>query len=227
MTTTPRWAFGRWAAVATGWTLALGSLGPAWPISARGDEITTNLDNQTVAETLASDTGFTYETFGEFGFHGIVGPNLVNFNNTAATTLTPPSGMLNLGEFRIGTARLGGEATYMDAPFNVTITGDDPNQIPVRVSGVLNGRITRTGTNLVATFRSIDPTEMRVGDLTVPLSLERTSVPLEIGSNPLKDVVRLGLPQEIAPVPEPTTLAILMAAVVGYGLRRRLVLRRS
>lgn len=227
MTTTPRRAFGRVAAVAAGWTLALGVLGLGLQTTARGDEIASTLDDQTVAETLANDTGFTYETFGEFGFQGITGPNLVNFNSAGPTMLTSPSGMLNLGEFRIGAARLGGEVAYTDSPFNVTITGDDPNQTPVRVSGVLNGRVTRTGTNLIATFRNIDPTEMRVGDLTVPLSLQRTSVPLGIGTNPLNDVVRLGLPQDIAPVPEPTTLAILMAAVVGYGLRRRLVLRRA
>lgn len=222
MRTTINWTGTRRLAAALGiFALMAGSSKGAGMSSSTPDPAT----GQTVNANLI------YNTSGVVGTTGVSGLNVISFvpvSNSSVQTSTS----LSLGTFVVAPLANGQTTVYNHTPFAISyatksVNGTDVSatQPLLTLTGFFNGQVTGSDqSNVVATFDPItDPTFKLNSDLTGFLSLpspQRTLVPSTTfnGQSTAEGFVVV----RAAPVPEPTTIALLVMAGVGVGLRRRM-----
>lgn len=207
----------RWAGLRT-WTLALG-LVACTAASGRADAI------------------LSYDTSGSIDSTGVTGPGVISFVPISSNSFNSPSGF-SLGEFQVAALPAGQSTTYTDTPFHITflvntVNGStpDPNETPIQVSGMLNGTITGGDqSSVVATFDPISDPTFLTGNfkntLTIPnnpLSL----VPHSTLSGRTSAQANLDTTVVQNPIPEPTSIAMFLTTLAGFGVRQRLRGRRA
>ena len=172
----------------------------------------------------------TYSTSGTILSDGITGSGVISYDPVSTGSYLAPSAV-GLGEFVVSTLPAGTSTTYNNTHFSliyqpVTIDGVTfpVGASPVTLTGELNGTITGNQSTVVATFDPIkSPVFTANGTFLSTLSV--TNNPLNLvpasagGSTTVQAQVSTSGP---VPAPEPTTMAILATALVGFGLRQKL-----
>ena len=173
-----------------------------------------------------------------------VGSSISNTNvtGTPGITFVPASGgsflapsSLSLGSFMASALPDGQTTTYANTPFSLAFNADGingspvtPNETPVTISGVLNGTLTGSNqSSVVATFNSIDKPTFQTGLYSNSLGVPSSSmlvVPSTSNGGMSSIQASFTTTATGAPVPEPSTVVIFSATIVGLGLWRR---RRS
>jgi len=221
MRTTNKWTGTRRLAAALGILALMAGRSQGAGISAS----TADPAGQTVAANLV------YNTSGVVGTTGVSGLNVISFVPVSNSTLQTSSS-LSLGTFVVSPLNTGETTVYNHTPFAISYATKSVNGIDVSatqplltLTGFFNGQVTGSDqSNVVATFDPItDPTFQLTPDLTGFLSLpspQRTLVPSTTfnGQSTAEGFIVV----KAAPVPEPTTIALLVMAGVGVGLRRRM-----
>jgi hypothetical protein len=192
--------------------------------------ISTTDSNTTVISTGAPV--LTYDTVGSsISNTGVVGTQVVSFVPTSGGSFLAPS-FLSLGSFMAASQPAGQSTTYTNTPFSLKFNADaingaavQPNETPITISGVLNGAMSGNNqSSVVATFNSIDKPTFKTGlysnSLTPPSSA--LNIVPSTTNNGLSTVqAALASTATGVPVPEPATMLIFGASIVGLGLRRR------
>jgi hypothetical protein len=190
------------------------------------------------AASASPTTLMTYATSGTIDTAtGVSGPDdvvAINFRSVEEGSYNAPSSF-SLGEFVVAALPPGVVTTYTNTPFKITyfasaVNGEEPtpNETPVTFTGVLNGTVSGPNqSDVVATFDPLNTTAVfRTGDFVNTLSLLDPAVSLVPSTtNGGRTTAQARLVTEfdpMAPIPEPATLTLFIAAIAGIGLRRRL-----
>lgn len=229
MRMTRGWTGPRTAVVA----LTLGLLAaPAVQASTMSGTTVSEAEVTAALESGAATSVNEYTTAGTIGLSGITGPNAIGFNSVAGGSFLAPSAF-SLGEFLVSALPAGVSTTYDNTPFEINyiaqkVNGETPvdNGTPIKVTGVLNG--TMTGPNqssVVATFDPIEESEFRTGDFLNKISVNGMILLVPSSNNGGRTTAQATLSASyspVPPVPEPATITVFLAAIVGLGLRRRM-----
>lgn len=182
-----------------------------------------------------------YSTSGTIDSVGITGTPVISFNSVLNSSFGAPSSF-SLGDYQVAALPDGQTTTYNDTAFHITYlvnslgdgTKPDPNETPLRVSGVLNGSITGGNqSHVIATFDPITNANFVTGPYSNVLSITdnpltlvpsttnsgRTSAQAFIESTPLQTE-----PPSPSNIPEPTSIAFFLTTLAGLGVhhaRRR------
>lgn len=170
-----------------------------------------------------------YTTAGTIGLTGITGPNAIGFNSVAGGSFLAPSAF-SLGEFLVSALPAGVSTTYENTPFEINyiaqkVNGETPddNGTPIKVTGVLNGTITGPNqSSVTAKFDPIAESEFRTGNFVNTLSVNGTILLVPSSNNGGRTTAQATLSADYSPVPEPATITVFLAALIGLGLRRRM-----
>ncbi|WP_422928438.1 PEP-CTERM sorting domain-containing protein [Singulisphaera sp. PoT] len=195
-----------------------------------------------VALTAASgraDAIISYDTSGSIDSTGVSGSGVISFIPITGNSFNSPSGF-SLGEFQVAALPGSQSTTYTNTPFHITflvssVDGKtpDPNETPIKVSGVLNGTVTGGNqSSVVATFDPISNPTFLTGDFTNTLSVPnnplslvpnstlggQTSAQANLDTTPVNPV---------PPIPEPTSVAMFLTTLAGLGVRRHFKNRKA
>ncbi len=174
-----------------------------------------------------------YSTVGTIDSEGVVGNPVIGFNSVSSDAFTAPSAF-SLGEFQVAGLPDGSSTSYTDTPFSITylvnkVDGSVPsiNQSPITIKGVLNGSVSSSSqSDVVATFDPASIAAFQTGSYLNTLKIKDNAlslVPSSTNSGRTTAQARI-IVQSVTPppVPEPTSIAIFLTAIVGLCLRRRL-----
>ncbi len=150
----------------------------------------------------------------------------VQFISTDPTFTLP--GFLLLGHFQTPNLPSGSSLTYTNTPFTIDVTfynGPGNSTSELELKGVLNGTLKGDDSStLYASFTS----SQQIGPGTLPFPIRTFTVPSPLllvpfathhGSTHVTAYVSYD-PSKVAPVPEPTLLAMFGLAAAGTGIRR-------
>lgn len=168
---------------------------------------------------------------------GITGPNLISFTPvTADSGVDLASGSVNtsLGTFVVAPPAKGSSTTYNNVPFAITFLPQSLNDEPITsvsqvITGVLNGVVDSPyHSTVVATFNEPEGKINLGGENTLALSFpkgDQLLVPSQ--SNGGVTTAQAQVTSNIAPIPEPSMIALTLTALGGLALRRRISNRRA
>lgn len=176
----------------------------------------------------------TYSTSGGIDGTGITGTPVISFLSLSGANaqFNSPS-YFSIGEFQVSPLPAGTSTTYSNTPFHLSFSVTDvngsaptPNETPINLTGVLNGKI--TGTNQSTVTATIDPiwnhtfqTGNYLNTLTIP-SQTVMLVPSTTNSGITTLQAQLTSTSTVVPVPEPASLSIFVAALGGFGAWSRI-----
>jgi hypothetical protein len=189
------------------------------------------------ADVKASAVSQTYSTGGTVLGTGISSPdgstptNVISFTPVVSGAFTAPSAV-SLGQFQVATLPAGKETDYNNTPFSITynpltIAGSNfsTTASPITITGMLNGSITGSQSSVVATFNSISNPVFASADGQLLSTLSVLNNPLDLvpaSAGGITTIQAQVITTSPVPAPEPTTMAILLTSVVGFGLRKKL-----
>ena len=214
------------AAIAVSSALAAPGVAQAGGITAAG----TTTPSDPITTPSGSTSFLNYSTSGVIQLSGITGSNVISFNSVGDGAFTAPSAF-SLGEFKTIALPAGQSTTYTNTPFSITyvaqkVDGGVPtiNETPITITGHLNGAVSGPyQSNVVATFDAPSKSSFQTGGVINTLQVLGTTgflVPSSTNGGVTTAEGRITLVQ--APgVPEPATVALFLAGIAGYGLRRR------
>lgn len=167
--------------------------------------------------------------------HGISGPNVISFTPASQAGVDLGSGSVNtgLGTFVVAPPSGGSTTTYTNTAFSITFLPQDLNGKPLTnlsmvFTGVLNGVVDSPyHSTVTATFDN--PTQtLDLGDQKITFSFPDSAkllVPSQSNGG-VTTAEALLTSSQVPPVPEPSTIALVLTTIGGLALRRR-VSRRS
>jgi hypothetical protein len=189
-----------------------------------------------ITATTAASPLLAYDTVNSsIGTTGITGTPVIDFIPATGAVMAPSN--MSFGKFEI-VAPSSGTTTYSNTPFSIQVTPDAVNgtaltgQTPVTVTGVFNGTVSSASqTDVVATFNPLTQSTFQAGQYANTLGLPNSPlslVPSTInnGDTTLQASITSAVSPAASPVPEPSTLALFAATIVGLGFRRRILARR-
>ncbi|MDG3002540.1 PEP-CTERM sorting domain-containing protein [Paludisphaera mucosa] len=168
---------------------------------------------------------------------GISGPNLISFTPATAAGVDLASGSVNagLGTFVVAPPAAGASTTYDNVKFAITFLPQDLNGNPIAslstvITGVLNGVIDSPyHSTVTATFDAPDGS-LDLGTQKITLSFpkgDKLLVPSQSNSGlTTAEALITSTPGSEAPVPEPSTIALVLTTLGGLGLRQYVSGRR-
>lgn len=169
---------------------------------------------------------------------GISGNPVINFIPATGAIIAPTN--LSFGKFEVLVPADGSTTVYSNTPFKIQLKVDSvnstspvvPNESPITVSGVLNGKVSGPSqSDVIATFNPLTKSDFQTGlyvnTLGVPngpLSLVPSTVN---GGVTTLQASMSSMTAVTQPVPEPSTIALFAATIIGLGFRRRMLARRA
>jgi hypothetical protein len=168
---------------------------------------------------------------------GITGDNLISFTPASAAGVDLSAGSVNagLGTFVVAPPAAGSSTTYEDVKFAITflplsLDGTPLSSVAQVITGVLNGVVDSPyRSTVVATFDkpqgSID-----LGSQVITLSFpkgDKLLVPSQSNGGVTTAESQIASTGQDTPVPEPSTIALVLTTVGGLALRRRVSARRA
>jgi hypothetical protein len=177
-----------------------------------------------------------YSTSGTIDSTGVTGTPVISFNSAAGGSFTAPSSF-SLGQFLVAALPTGQTTTYTNTPFHITYLANKVDGLPtdpatqVVVNGTLNGTIEGSSqSNVVASFNSTAPLPFQTGRLQNQLNVldnPLSLVPSTTNGGRTTAQAQVIVNEVVPPaIPEPTSVALFVTAIVGLGLRRRLRVAR-
>ncbi|WP_337176811.1 PEP-CTERM sorting domain-containing protein [Paludisphaera sp.] len=168
---------------------------------------------------------------------GITGANLISFT-PASGEIDVASGSVNagLGTFVVAPPAEGSRTVYENVKFAITflpqsLAGEPISSVSQVITGVLNGVVDNAyRSTVVATFD--DPEgSLDLGSQTITLSFpkgEKLLVPpRSFGGVTTAEAQITSTATPDTPVPEPSTIALVLTTIGGLALRRRVSARRA
>jgi hypothetical protein len=190
----------------------------------------------------------TYSTTGNINYaQGVQGNNVISYISLQ-DAVSDPSSNVDLGYFKVAPNAPGVTTTYTNTPFSIVVqpsaySGHDlTNPGTVTLNGQLNGTVNGSSQSSVeATFNSTGNGAFTLSSGSAPDStlsmLQDQKVLLVPSTTGLTALTPGGLTSvetkvvstaspDVAPVPEPSTIALFLSTVGGLGLRRFVMTRR-
>ena len=168
---------------------------------------------------------------------GITGPNLISFTPASAAGVDLASGSVNagLGTFVVAPPAAGSATKYDNVKFAITVLPQDLNGNPISslstvITGVLNGVVDSPyHSTVVATFDQ--PTgSLDLGSQTISFSFpkgDKLLVPSQSNGGLTTAETLITSSGGESPVPEPSTVALVLTTIGGLALRQRVSGRRN
>jgi hypothetical protein len=181
-----------------------------------------------------------YSTAGSINYAtGVTGANVISYVPVTNASIDPTSN-LPLGSFQVAALPTGQSTTYNNTPFSITMEPASYNNIaltggtPVILTGTLNGTLTGSYQSSVnVTFNTATGGAFNLAGASSTLNVlqndQKLLVPASAGgTTTLEGILSTkGSPNNEAPVPEPTTIALFLSTIGGLGLRKYVVSRRQ
>lgn len=196
------------------------------------------------AASIPASPVLAYSTDGSsIGTTGVSGTPVISFIHTVGAVMSPSN--LSFGKFEVAAPASGQTTTYTNTPFTINLTAapmDGSTTAPVlptspliTLTGVLNGTVSSSNqSNVVATFNPLASTDFTTGNYINTLGLPNSPLNLVPSTSNGGDTTAQAAlssvyitPPPPSAVPEPSTLALFAATVIGLGFRRRLLARRA
>jgi PEP-CTERM motif len=180
-----------------------------------------------------------YNTVGSsVGGTGISGNPVINFIPATGAVISPTN--LSFGKFEVLAPADGSTTTYSNTPFTIQLKVDSvnsttpvvPNQSPITVTGLLNGTVSGASrSEVVATFNPLAKSDFQTGLYVNTLGLPNSPlnlVPSTVNNGDTSlQASMTSMTAVTQPVPEPSTIALFAATIIGLGFRRRMLARRA
>lgn len=169
---------------------------------------------------------------------GITGPNLISFTPATAAGVDLASGSVNagLGTFVVAPPASGSTTTYNNVKFAITVLPQDLNGNPINgvsqvITGVLNGVIDSPYHSTVTASFDTPEGSLDLGSQKITISFpkgDKLLVPSQSnGGLTTAEALITSTPGDDVPVPEPSTVALVLTTLGGLGLRQYVSGRRS
>lgn len=169
---------------------------------------------------------------------GITGPNLISFTPASAAGVDLQSGSVNagLGTFVVAPPAVGSQTTYDNVPFAITFLPQDLNGNPITgqsmvITGVLNGVVDSAYHSTVTASFDTPSTSLDLGSQTISFSFpkgDKLLVPSQSnGGLTTAEALITSIAGPVPPVPEPSTIALVLTTIGGLALRQRVSGRRA
>jgi hypothetical protein len=187
------------------------------------------------ASSGRADAIMNYTTSGSIDSTGVSGPGVISFIPVSTNQFNAPSAF-SLGDFQVAALPDGQTTTYVNTPFHITYLANtvngqapDPNETPIQVSGVLNGKVTGSNqSDVVAKFNPISDPTFVTGQFTNTMSFNDNPLSLVPSTtNNGQTSAQAHLDSTFNPVPEPTSIALFLTTLAGLGVRHRVRAKRA
>lgn len=170
---------------------------------------------------------------------GITGPNLISFTPASGLEVDLQSDLesvnVGLGKFVVADPA-GATANYKDVKFAITFLPQEydrttlTNSTPTIITGTINGTVeSASKSDLKATFDTTK-VDIDLGSVKIPLNLP-SEIRIAAFKSADKGETSAGgwtVPTgSEAPVPEPSTIALVLTTIGGLALRQRVSARRT
>jgi hypothetical protein len=188
--------------------------------------------------SVKADGILTYSTSGFIsGTSGVTGTNAITYESITNASVDTTSN-LPLGAFQVAALTGNSTTTYKDTPFSFTVLPSQYNNsplanfTPLTVTGVLNGTVSDSKSNVVATINPIPSDTFALGGATSTLAglpNQLLLVPPSSGGTTTLEgaITTTGNVNPQAAIPEPSTIALFLSTFGGLAVRRFVLARRQ